>query len=261
MPIVNLPTATCVVTGAAGGLGAFICRSLLDCGSRVAAGDASRSSLRGLKKDLEADASRLFLAPLDVTDEDTVEDFLDRAEEALGPSDVLINCAGILRDGFLVSREGNEVRTMSLAQWKAVLDVNLTGTFLATRGWARRIAERASSGTDAGGVVVNVSSVMSRGNSGQANYAASKAGVDAATRSWARELAPLGIRVGGLAPGVVSTPFLDHIAEDAVGELVDATPLQRAASLEEIWLGIRFLIECDFYTGRVLEIDGGLTVG
>lgn len=257
----NLDDCVIIVTGAAGGVGRSVTEGLLAAGARVAAGDANAAGLRDLRRALDVDPSRFFSAALDVTDEDSVESFLDQAQLSLGAADGLINCAGILRDGLLVQKDADGVRTMTLAQWRAVLDVNLSGPFLVTRGWARRLLERHDPADgNGGGVVVNVSSVMSRGNPGQANYSASKAGLDAATRAWARELAPYGIRVAALAPGVVSTPFLDGIAEAAVERLVRATPLRRSGSLDELWLALRFVLECDFFTGRVLQLDGGLEV-
>lgn len=250
-----------IITGAAGGLGSRFTLALLRLGARVAAGDTNASGLRSLKRQALTEGLGLpFLGRLDVTDETSVRTFVDQAEDVLGPVNVLINSAGILRDGLLVQPDGETLRTMTVAQWRQVLDVNLTGPFLMTREVAERMIARKDA-REPMGVVINLSSVARLGNPGQANYAASKAGLDAATRTWALELAPYGIRVGGVAPGVTRTSFLDGISGDRVDELIDATPLRRPGEPEEIWAAVQFIIECDFFTGRVLEVDGGASMG
>src|SRR5262249_50854239 len=108
---------------------------------------------------------------------------------------------------------------------------------------------------------INFSSIARASNPGQANYAASKAGLDAATRTWALELARYGIRVGGIAPGVTDTSFLEGISETALARLVEEIPLGRLGRPEDIWRAVRFIIECGFFSGRVLEVDGGAAMG
>jgi 3-oxoacyl-[acyl-carrier protein] reductase len=254
----NLPEVRAVVTGAAGGLGSHFALELARHGARVAAGDVNAAKLRSLRAEAQAQGFEPpFVAVLDVTDEASVRDFVDQAEAELGPVNVLINSAGILRDGLVVQREGAEIRSLTLAQWRKVLDVNLTGPFLMTR----EVAARMLAADLPEGVIVNLSSIARAGNPGQSNYAASKAGLDAATRTWALELAPYRIRVGGVAPGVTRTSFLSGISERALGELVRSTPLRRTAEPAEIWMAVRFVIECGFFTGRVLEVDGGASMG
>jgi 3-oxoacyl-[acyl-carrier protein] reductase len=106
-------------------------------------------------------------------------------------------------------------------------------------------------------VVVNISSISHDGNPGQSNYSASKAGLDACTRTWALELAKHGVRVGAVAPGVIETPMLKHISDDAMKSLVAGIPVGRIGQPEEVWQAVKFIIECDFFTGRVIEVDGG----
>lgn len=254
----RLAQARAVVTGAGGGLGSYFCLALARHGARVAGGDSNAASLRALRSAAQdQDLEPPFVATVDVTDESSVGDFVRRADAELGGVNVLINSAGILRDGLLVQRDGDEVRKLTLVQWRRVLDVNLTGPFLMTREVVGRMLAR---GVEEG-VVVNLSSMARSGNPGQANYAASKAGLDAATRTWALELSAYGIRAASVAPGVTSTPFLSGISERAVTELVESTPLRRAAEPAEIWQAVRFVIECSYFTGRVLEVDGGASPG
>jgi 3-oxoacyl-[acyl-carrier protein] reductase len=171
-----------------------------------------------------------------------------------GKPNVLVNNAGILRDGLLVSRDPDGfVRKLPTAQWKSVLDVNLTGPYLMARETAASMVEQ---GVDPA-LIVNVSSITSGGNPGQSNYAASKAGLDADTRTWALELAPYGIRVAGIAPGLIDTPMAGRLSDEERAQIVDAIPLKRMGRPEEIWLALKFIIECDFLTGRVISVDGG----
>ena len=120
---------------------------------------------------------------------------------------------------------------MPTAQWRSVIDVNFTGPYLVTREVVAQMLER----DVRPGLVVNISSISGAGNAGQSNYAASKAGLDALTRTWSLELAPHGIRVAGIAPGLIDTPMTERI---------------------EIWQSLRFPIECDFFTGRTVSVDG-----
>jgi 3-oxoacyl-[acyl-carrier protein] reductase len=122
---------------------------------------------------------------------------------------------------------------------------------------AREVAARMLENEVRPAVIVNISSLARSGNAGQSGYSASKAGLDACTRSWARELGPYGIRVGSVAPGVIDTPILDGISEEALGVLIGSIPIGRIGVPEEVWLAVRFVIECEFFTGRTLEVDGG----
>ncbi len=106
-------------------------------------------------------------------------------------------------------------------------------------------------------LIANISSVTSSGNPGQSNYSASKAGLDAQTRTWALELAPYGFRVAGIAPGLTNTPMLSYVSPEAQAEMISKIPLRRMAQPYEIWLAMRFIIECDYFTGNVIEVNGG----
>ncbi|MBI4861447.1 MAG: SDR family oxidoreductase, partial [Candidatus Riflebacteria bacterium] len=167
----------------------------------------------------------------------------------LGPVDVLVNNAGITRDAML--------HKMEEAQWDAVIDVNLKGVFLCGREAARRMRERGR------GVILNTASVIGLyGNVGQTNYAATKAGVIAMTRTWAKELGRKGIRVNAVAPGFTLTQMTKAMPEKVLIGLEERTPLGRFASAEEIAAAFAFLASDDaaFVTGHVLSVDGGLTI-
>lgn len=253
----NLTDVKAVVTGAAGGLGGYFAIELVRAGAKVAAGDTNAAGLRRLVSEAEDLPGRLVVGKLDVADEASVESFFSSAVAQLGGLNVLVNSAGILRDGTLIAKDGDQVTRLPLAQWRKVMDVNLTGPFLMTREAAMHMVQ----GGEKEGVVINLSSIARAGNPGQANYAASKAGLDAATRTWALELARYGIRVGGIAPGVTDTSFLEGISETALSRLAEEIPLGRLGRPEDIWGAARFILENGFFTGRVLEVDGGATMG
>lgn len=254
----KLSNVRAMVTGAAGGLGGAFVLELAREGAWVMAGDTNAAGLRKLASDAEGMPGQVFVARLDITDEESVGEFVATAAERLEGLNTLLNSAGIARDGLLVSRgEDGELKKLPLAQWRKVIDVNLTGQFLMAREFAAHVVE---SGTrDA--VIVNLSSIARAGNPGQSNYAASKAGLDACTRTWSLELARHGIRVGGVAPGVTETGFLEGFSEEALARLRAGIPLGRLGRPEEIWRAVRFILEDDFFTGRTVEIDGGAAMG
>jgi 3-oxoacyl-[acyl-carrier protein] reductase len=222
-------------------------------GAAVAGGDVEVKGLEKLLAMAQGLPGRIWTSRLDVSQEASVTAFVKDAAQQLNGINVVINNAGILRDGVLASKEDDWIKKLPTAQWKQVLDVNLTGPYLMTR---EIVADALTKG-EKEMVVVNISSISHDGNPGQSNYSASKAGLDACTRTWALELARHGVRVGGVAPGIVDTPMLKHISDEAMKTLVGDIPLGRIGKPEEIWLAVKFVIECEFFTGRVIEVDGG----
>lgn len=258
----RLSEVRAIVTGAAGGLGGFFALELVRAGARVAAGDTNAAGLRKLASEAEGLPGEVFVSRLDITDETSVAEFVAAAAENLGGVNALVNSAGIARDGLLVQpAEGGETQKLPLAQWRKVVDVNLTGQFLMAREFASRVIEQNDPGHGRDAVIVNLSSIARAGNPGQSNYSASKSGLDACTRTWALELARHGIRVGGVAPGVTETGFLEGFSEEALARLKAGIPLGRLGRPEEIWLAVKFILECDFFTGRTVEVDGGASMG
>lgn len=254
----KLSDAKAIVTGAAGGLGGAFALELAREGALVTAGDTNAAGLRKLAADAEGLPGQIFVAKLDITDEESVSGFIATAAERMEGLNVLINSAGIARDGLLVSQgEDGELKRLPLAQWRKVVDVNLTGQFLMARELAAHVIQNGV--RDA--VIVNLSSIARAGNPGQSNYSASKAGLDACTRTWSLELARYGIRVGGVAPGVTETGFLEGFSEEALARLKAGIPLGRLGRPEDVWRAVRFILEDDFFTGRTVEIDGGAAMG
>ena len=240
-----------IVTGAGSGMGAHFARRLREAGAQVAAGDVNEGGLAELP-------AGIHRRRLDVTDEKDCEAFVGWAHQAMGGLNGLINNAGILRDGLLVKkdRETGLVKKLSFADWSAVIAVNLTGATLMVRELAAKMAETG----ERPGVIVNMSSLARYGNRGQSNYVSAKAALAANTVTWAREFAPLAIRVGAIAPGMIETPMTQGMNQKARDALVANIPVGRIGLPEDIWLAVKFIVECDYFNGRTIDVDGGLVM-
>ena len=240
-----------IVTGAGGGMGAYFARKLAEGGAKVAAGDVNEAGLAELP-------DGIFKRRLDVSNEQDCAAFVSEAHAAMGGLNGLINNAGILRDGLLVKKDRTTgaITKLSLADWNAVIGVNLTGATLMARELVAKMAETESRP----GVIVNISSIARHGNRGQSNYVAAKASLAANTLTWAREFAAFGVRVGAVAPGMIETPMTQGMNQKAREALVARIPAGRIGVPEDIWLAVKFVIECDYFTGRTFDVDGGLTM-
>lgn len=252
----KLTETLAIVTGAGSGLGRHFATRIAEAGGHVAALDVDGDALAELERDTAS--GRIVAIRCDVADEASVEAAFDKATKQLGDVNVLINNAGIFRDALLVrqDRATGEITTMSARAWDQVIDVDLRGPFFCTRAFAER---HVRTGAERG-VIVNISSVARHGNVGQTNYSAAKAGLVAQTTVWAKELARYGVRCGAIAPGFIETPILDGMPKAALNRMLGQVPLGRVGRPEEIWLGVRFVIECDYFTGRCIDIDGGVTL-
>lgn len=251
----QLEQVRAIVTGAASGLGRCFATELARHGASVAAVDVNTSGLEELNaetKDLEGE---VVTTQLDVTNESAVVLFMNKTSERFAGVNVLVNNAAILRDGPLAKKESGWTRKLPTAVWKQVLEVNLTAPYFLAREMVANALQRQQQTN----LIVNISSLSRAGNPYQSSYSASKAGLDACTRTWALELAQYGIRVAGIAPGLVDTPMLGQLAEATRNSLLTGIPLQRVGTPYEMWLALRFIIECEYFTGRVIEVDGGST--
>ena len=243
-----------LVTGGARGMGNHFVRRFAESGGAVAFCDVDADAVAAVSAALDVPG---FVA--DVADEDAVKALFEQVEDALGgPVNALVNNAGILRDGLLVKkdRETGEVRTLSKAHWDAVIAVNLTGPFLCMREFAQRCVQADVRPA----VAVNMSSISRSGNMGQSNYSATKAALVADTAVWAKELARYGVRVGAVAPGFINTPMVASMRPEVLEKVIRPVPLRRLGEPEEIWQAVRFIVECEYFTGRVVEVDGGLVL-
>jgi 3-oxoacyl-[acyl-carrier protein] reductase len=246
-----------IVTGAAQGLGRHFATRLAEGGAQVAAGDVNLEGLESLAAETKGAPGKVHVRKLDVGSEQDIGTFVGWACDAMGGLTGLVNNAGILRDGLLVKKDRNtgEVVKLSASDWQRVIDINLTGATFMVRDTVAKMAERGDRG-----VVVNMSSIARYGNRGQSNYSAAKASLATNTKTWAQEFAPFGIRVGAIAPGMIKTPMTDGMNEKAREALVKAIPVGRIGVPEDIWLAVKFIIECDYFNGRTIDVDGGLSM-
>lgn len=245
----ELNTLKIIVTGGAQGMGAHFARRLHEAGARVAVGDVNEAAMAALP-------AGIARRRLDVSKEDEVARFVGWASEEMGGLNALINNAGILRDGLLVKkdRKTGEISKMTTEQFNAVIGVNLIGATLMVREVVARMAQ---AGTGPG-VIVNMSSIARHGNRGQSNYVAAKAALAANTVTWAREFSAFGIRVGAVAPGMVETPMTAGMNQKALEAFVAQIPVGRIGQPEDIWKAVRFVLECDYFNGNTIDVDGGM---
>lgn len=249
----QLKDKTIIVTGSGQGLGRAMAEHLAGKGARLALLDLNQERLDEAVAACKAAGGDARAYLCNVADEEQVSQTVALVADDFGGLDGLINNAGILRDGLLLKVRDGAVSKMSLAQWQAVIDVNLTGVFLCTREVAAKMVELQREG-----VIVNISSISRAGNIGQTNYSAAKAGVASATVVWARELARYGIRVAGVAPGFIETEMVASMKPEALEKMTSGIPLGRMGKPDEIAHSVSYIFENDYYTGRILELDGGL---
>lgn len=252
----NLSSKVIVITGAAGGLGSEMAKDFANHGARLALIDMTEDALQDIVAELKQRGADVKAYGANVTDEADVERTFEQIANDFDGIDGLVNNAGILRDGmFVKAKDGEVTAKMSLQQFQSVIDVNLTGVFLCGREASVQMIKH-----NRKGVIINMSSIARQGNMGQTNYSASKAGVVAMTVTWARELGRHGIRVGAIAPGVIKTAMTDAMKPEMRERLEKMKPVGRLGQAEEIAHTARYIFENDFFTGRVVEIDGGLAM-
>jgi len=239
-----------IVTGGAGGIGLATARRFALEGCRVASWDV---------KDGEAQPGGGIFQKVDVSSAASVESAVEEVAARLGAVYVLVNNAGILRDGQLVKyKDGALAGVMSDDQFDAVIGVNLKGVFTCTRAVVPRMIQAG------GGVILNASSVVGLyGNFGQTNYVATKAGVIGMTKVWARELGKYQIRVNAVAPGFIATEMVKQMPEKILQGMLGHTPLGRMGQPEDIANAYAWLAsdQACFITGTVLSVDGGVVTG
>ncbi|MEE4185850.1 MAG: SDR family oxidoreductase [Gammaproteobacteria bacterium] len=243
-----------VITGAARGLGAAMAKRFAGHGCRLALVDLDAASCADTEAACVAAGGTAKAYGANVADEASVVALFNQVVDDFGGLDGLVNNAGITRDALLVKfKDGELVAKMSLEQWRSVIDVNLTGVFLCGREAAEHMIKLGSAG-----VIVNISSISRAGNMGQSNYTATKAGVAAMAVTWAKELARYGIRTGAVAPGFINTEMVAAMKPEAREKIAAGIPLKRIGEPDNIAQAVEFIFSNDYFSGRVIEVDGAL---
>ncbi len=235
-----------LVTGASGGLGAAIARALYAQGARVALSGTRIEPLEQLAAEL---GERAHVVPANLSDPASVAALSKAAEEAMGQVDILVNNAGITRDNIAMRLKDED--------WDDVMQVNLKAAFKLSQGLMRGMMKRR------GGRIINITSIVGvTGNSGQANYAASKAGMIGMSKSLAQELASRNITVNCIAPGFIESPMTDVLSDDQKNSLLANVPAARLGVGAEIAAGVVYLAsdEAAYVTGQTLHINGGMAM-
>ncbi|MDZ7779682.1 MAG: 3-oxoacyl-[acyl-carrier-protein] reductase [Gemmatimonadota bacterium] len=236
-----------LVTGGSRGIGLAIAKAMADGGATVAVLGRNGERAQSAATDLPGDGHAGYACDVSVSDQ--VKNTLARIEEDLGPVDILINNAGVTRDNILLRMKDEE--------FDDVIAANLKGPFLFMRAVARGMMKRRS------GVILNITSIVGlTGNAGQANYAASKAGLGALTKSVAKELASRGIRCNALAPGFIRTDMTDELSDTQVENLRSSIPMGSLGEPEDVAEVARFLVGpgARYITGQILTVDGGMVM-
>ena len=235
-----------LITGASGGIGGAIARALHGAGANVALSGTRKESLNTLSSELGENA---HVTPADLLDAQSVEGLIGLAEEVIGGVDILVNNAGLTRDMLSMRLTDDD--------WQSVIDVNLTATFRLSRAVIRGMIKRRW------GRIINIASVVGvTGNAGQANYAASKAGMIGMSKSMAQEVASRGITVNCVAPGMIVTAMTDVLSDNQKARILDVVPAGRLGEAEDIAAGVLYLAskEASYVTGQTIHINGGMTM-
>src|SRR3989304_6059694 len=211
-----------VVTGGARGMGKMFAAYLKNLGAKPYIVDVIQENLDALKSETGIPGQMV-----DVSNEKSVETFFENYTLENGAPDVLINNACITADALFIKQKGGDITKFPFSNWEKV---------------------------------INVSSISRAGNTGQTNYSATKSAVDAMTVTWAKELSRYGIRVGAIAPGYINTEMVAKIRPDVLEKVIQNIPMGRLGEMEEITQAVQFIIRNDFFTGRILEVDGGMRI-
>ncbi len=245
----SLEGKAAVITGAGQGIGKEIALLLAGEGSRIVLADINYNMAEAVAREIEAMGVEAMPYELDVTSGDRVKEMVDKVLDKFKRIDILINNAGITRDNLILRLKDEE--------WDSVLNVNLKGAFNCIKA-VSKVMLKAHSGR-----IVNISSIIGLiGNPGQANYAASKAGLIGLTKSAARELGSRGINVNAVAPGYISTPMTDRLSEETKKGILQKIPLGKFAHPKEVAKAVLFLVSeaSDYITGQVICVDGGMVM-
>ena len=255
----QLKNSVIVITGAASGIGEAAAIALAAAGASIVLGDMNEEGLNAVTQKIIASGGKAAATVLNVTDESSVQAFMDFAIAQFGSINVVLACAGIIRDSFLVTPDrqtGKVKKFMTTDQFKQVIDVNMTGVFITLREAVIRMVDNKWEG-----VLIPLSSINKSGELGQLNYASTKASIALWPKILAGEFHARGIkniRVAAIAPGYVETPILNSIKPEVLQGIINEIPLGRLVKTDEIIATIKFIVENNAIHGTTLEVSGGI---
>ena len=245
----KLANKVTIVTGASKGIGKAIATTFAEAGAHVVCVSRTKDDLNILQKDISSNGGSASIYSCDVSKFDQVEALISNSIEEFDKIDVIVNNAGITRDGLIMR--------MSDEDWNTVIDINLKGTFNGIKAVSRQMMKQKS------GRIINISSVVGlKGNSGQANYAASKSGIIGLTKSSSKELASRGITVNCIAPGYIATEMTDQLTDKLKEEIINRIPLGYIGNSNNVATTALFLAsnEAEYITGQTISVDGGMLI-
>ena len=245
--MIDLSDKVAVVTGGAQGIGRQICLAFAREGADIVICDVNLEQARKTEQEIKALGREAQAEKMDVTDYPGVQNTINKILDKFKKIDILVNNAGITLDNLILK--------MSETDWERVIKVNLTGTFNCTKAVSRAMLKQKA------GKIINISSIIGLiGNTGQANYSASKAGVIALTKTTAKELGSRNINVNAVAPGFIQTQMTERLPEDVKMRMLDEIPLRRFGNPEDVASACLFLAseEADYITGQTIIVDGGM---
>ena len=239
-----------IVTGGASGLGKSIVEMLLSSNAKVVVLDINQEALNTLDE-----SENILKIACDITKEADISNAINQTIDQFFKIDILVNNAGILYSEPLINIMSKEKRH-SIDAWQKVIDINLTAPFVLGSYVAEQMIMSRTKG-----VIVNISSISARGNAGQSAYSAAKAGLESMTKVWAKELGSFGLRCIAIAPGFMDTESTHTaVTQDALDHVKKETPVKRLGNAEDIAHAVKFSIENDYFSGKIIEVDGGLTI-
>ena len=245
----KLANKVTIITGASKGIGKAIATTFAEAGAHVVCVSRTKDDLNILQKDISSNGGSASIYSCDVSKFDQVEALISNSIEEFDKIDVIVNNAGITRDGLIMR--------MSDEDWNTVIDINLKGTFNGIKAISRQMMKQKS------GRIINISSVVGlKGNSGQANYAASKSGIIGLTKSSSKELASRGITVNSIAPGYIATEMTDQLTDKVKEEIINRIPLGYIGNTNNVAHAALFLAsdEAEYITGQTISVDGGMLI-
>ena len=245
----KLANKVTIVTGASKGIGKAIATTFAKAGAHVVCVSRTEDDLKVLQKDISTNVGSVSIYSCDVSSFEQVEALISNTVEKFDKIDVIVNNAGITRDGLIMR--------MSDEDWNTVIDINLKGTFNGIKAISRQMMKQKS------GRIINISSVVGlKGNPGQANYAASKSGIIGLTKSSSKELASRGITVNCIAPGYIATKMTDKLNDKVREEIINRIPLGYIGNTNNVATAALFLAsgEAGYITGQTISVDGGMLI-